>query len=172
MDKLSERIYYDRGYIVLDIDFPKGFPESVTVDNQKLTLKSELHISLINAKKIAKLANPDSPNDTEKKIVDEFKDFIRLKPIEEYKLLGQYRLVQKDDRHSVIVEAQVRGLRDFFDVLNRKFAKNIPYQPTHATLYTLQPDRAIGLLTDEEVVRDSTPIQPEELPRKSFFTER
>ena len=46
---------------------------------------------------------------------------------------------------------RVSNLDTFFDKINADFGLNIPYQPTHVSLYTLTLDEAIGLNSLEDL---------------------
>ena len=47
------------------------------------------------------------------------------------------------------------GLEKFFAELQEKYGVKLPLQPTHITLYTLQPEAGIGILSPHELERDS-----------------
>jgi hypothetical protein len=64
--------------------------------------------------------------------------------------------------------AEVPNLDKFFEKLRDKFHKDIPLQPTHLTLYVNRPERGIGLLSDDELKRDTEPIEIVELENIKF----
>lgn len=161
--KLSDYHIYDNGYIGLVIPVTTGLPDSLFVQGEELTLKTEFHITLINAGAIATLIDKDNSEKIKAEIVTEFKDFVKNQPLEDYKILHIFRLVQRDVRKTVIAQAVVPHLVEFFDRLRRKYKVAIPDQPTHVTMYALRPERGIGILSEEELDRDSQSIEPAEL---------
>lgn len=170
MIKLSDAHAYDAGYITLDIPIPDGLPESVDVNGQKLLLKSEFHISLINAKAIAELIDETNKDRIEAEIVEEFKEFIKEYPLDQYKLLNQFRFVQRDIRKTLIILAEVPNLNKFFERIRSKYKKKIPDQPTHITIYTLQPEKGIGILSEDSLNSESESVEVPELEKSAFIS--
>jgi hypothetical protein len=54
---------------------------------------------------------------------------------------------------------------EFHISLGQKFQKELPAQVAHITLYTLQPNAGIGILSVEELQRDSEIVEVPELQR-------
>ena len=150
---------------------PIGLPVSISLQKEKLLLKSEFHITLINAEEIAKLIDQDNASKIEAEIVTEFEDFIRENPLEDYKILPIFRFVQRKERKTIVALAKVPNLVNFFERLKKKYQTNIPLQPTHVTMYTLQPEVGIGILSNEELERDSKLIEIKELKNLLFDKE-
>ena len=154
--KISIKHNYEFGYIILLVPSPIGLPVSISLQKEKLLLKSEFHITLINAEEIAKLIDQDNASKIEAEIVTEFEDFIR---------------VQRKERKTIVALAKVPNLVNFFERLKKKYQTNIPLQPTHVTMYTLQPEVGIGILSNEELERDSKLIEIKELKNLLFDKE-
>ena len=132
-----------------------GLPGTITLEGSVLSLKTEFHITLIDVKSIASLIDENNVAKTEDEIVEEFKDFIKQLPLEEHTILHSFRFVSRDTRKTIIAMAEVPHLSEFFDRLRQKYGKNLPSQPTHVTIYTLPPGGGIGILSQEELTRDS-----------------
>jgi hypothetical protein len=149
---------YDNGYIGLaNLPLPE-LPKTLSVSGYDLVVKSEFHISLLCTKNIAKLI--DSAGDIEAELVQAFKEFITTSPLTCYTLTGKYELVKRDDRVTVVALANVPGVDQLFAGLSTRYGVTLPVQPTHITLYTLQPEMGIGILSPEELARDGQPVTP------------
>lgn len=154
---ISTRHNYDDGYIgIVNIELD-NLPPTFTIGEYELTLKSEFHISLVCVKKIAPLIDPENVSVIEAEIVEAFKEFIQSTPLTNYTLTDQFRLVRRDDRATLVVLAKVLGIEAFFAKLEEKYDKKLPVQVTHITLYTLQPETAIGIISQEDLERLSEP---------------
>lgn len=159
MNELPKEYSYSLGFIILGNLDLGNLPEHVTVQGFELSQKSEFHISLVCAYILARLIDPEHKARVEGEIVEEFKKFVARQPLSGYKLLPQFRFVQRGQKKTLIVMAEVPGLPDFFATLSHKFQVDLPLQPAHITLYTLQPNAGIGILSDEELQRDSAPVE-------------
>lgn len=158
MNMISEYHNYDNGYIgLVNLTVP-GLPESLEVAGYSLLRKSEFHVSLICARKIAALVDKKRKEEVETGIVTTFLNFIKTSPLEEYAPQNVYRLVKRDERVSLIGMVAVIGLDKFFAELGQQFNTDLPVQPAHITLYTLQPDAGIGVLSDDQLEKDSTVV--------------
>lgn len=164
--KSSPYAGYDIHYMYLrDLDLGE-LPTSIEVDGHTLILKSEFHISLVCAVRLAPLINKRGSDKVAAEIIEAFDGFVKEQPLTDYELSGELRLVKRDEKKTVIVMAKVPNLDKFFDSLRRKYNVDLPTQPTHITLYTLPPDNiGIGILSDEELRRDSIPVKIPELEK-------
>jgi hypothetical protein len=160
---------YLDGYIGLQVKINGELPESLEVYGNKLILKSKFHINLINARATATFIDPNNSETVEADIVSEFKGFITEYSLEHYRIIKQFRFVQRDVRRTIIIMAEVPNLDKFFEKLREKFHKDIPLQPAHLTLYVNRPERGIGLLSDDELTRDTEPIEIPELENIEFY---
>jgi hypothetical protein len=149
---------YDYGYIGLaDIQIDV-LPESVTVEGSTLLRKIEFHISLLHVEGIAQLIDATHAVSIEAELVERFATYITDHDLSHYGSIKHFRLVERADRKSLILMTEVPGLVEFFNELSEAYAVDLPVQPTHITLYTLQPDKGIGLLSDAELERDSREV--------------
>lgn len=157
--KLSDRHILDNGYIgLVDIKL-SGLPDTLEVNGHSLLKKSELHISLACIKLLAPMIDTSRTDALQTEMAELFKEFIKTTPLTDFELTNEYRLVKRDQRVTVIAMVTVPGIKDFFKLLQDKYAVELPLQPTHITLYTLQPDTGIGLLSTEVVEKESEPVQ-------------
>ncbi len=163
---LTQPYSYDNGYISLHMPVTPGLPPTIEVKGYKLLLKSEFHISLIKARFVAELVNPNRQDQIEQEIVAAFEKFIATQPLTEFHPTGVFRLAQVDVRKTVVGMCEVPHLQDFFDQLRATYKVDIPDQPTHITMYTLQPEKGIGLLSPAQLEQDSQVV---EIPEINIF---
>lgn len=152
---ISANHNYDNGYISLVNIVLPGLPIKLKVNEFELLLKSEFHISLICVKRIAPLIDNQKASEIEAEIETFFKDFIKTIPLTDYNVSDVYRLVQREERVTLVVMVDVPGIKQFFEALEAKYGIELPLQPTHITIYTLQPEAGIGILSIEELEKDS-----------------
>ena len=57
----------------------------------------------------------------------------------------------------------LKGVEGLFQYLQQKHNIDFPTQPTHVTLYTLQPEAGIGILSQEQLETDSILVEVPEL---------
>jgi hypothetical protein len=155
---ISPRHNHNNGYIGLVNIELDNLPQKISVGEYELVLKSEFHISLVCTKKIAVLIDPTRVDEIRAEIVESFKQFIQTTPLTNYEITNEFRLIKRDERVTLVVLVVVPGIEDFFAELEEKYDKKIPVQVTHITLYTLQPEVGIGILSLEELERDSEPV--------------
>jgi hypothetical protein len=154
---------YDNGYISLVNISLDNLPDTISVSGYMLLRKTEFHISLICAKKVAPLIDEDNEDKVEAEIVGKFKEFVTQRPLNDFDLLPNLRFVERDERKTLIVMASMPHLDKFFESLSNDYGVNLPVQPAHITLYTLQPETGIGLLSNEELEQYSASVEVSEL---------
>lgn len=151
------------GYIVLDVPYPPELPEQITVYGQTLFRKSELHVSLMALKHLVPLINAANHTVSEEDLVQDFLNYQAEHDLSTFHSTHTYRYVTRKERKTVVGMVDVPNIDGLFDSLQRKYATAIPTQPTHVTLYTLQPEMGIGILSQEELAADSVAIDIPEL---------
>ncbi|HPR09755.1 MAG TPA: hypothetical protein PLT04_04255 [Candidatus Saccharibacteria bacterium] len=154
---------HDNGYISLIIKDLAELPDTITVNGKTLTRKGEFHISLMALKNLVPLINESNISINEDDLVQFFLETQKDVPLSNYELTGELRYVKRDERETVVAMVNVLGVEVLFDKLRDKFSLEIPTQPTHITIYTLQPEAGIGILSPEELDRDSQTITLPEL---------
>jgi hypothetical protein len=156
MEEISPHHNYGFGSVSLANLQLDGLPEKIELEGNVLLRKSEFHITLVSAKKLAPIIDATKAKAIEKEIVQEFLQYIQREPLTRYSLLNTYRFVQRGERKTLVRMVEVPHLVDFFHRLEERYHTTLPLQPTHITLYTLPPDViGIGLLSEEELNRDS-----------------
>lgn len=163
-DVMLSRIHsHGSGYLSFAGIELTGLPETVIVEGQELLRKSEFHISLACLKRLAPMVTSSGPAAVEAEMVELFKDYIETEPLDEFELLPEFRRVSRDERVSLVVMTFVPGLAGYFDVLRHQYGVDFPDQPTHITLYTLQPEAGIGILSAEQIAADTQLVSVPEL---------
>ena len=155
---ITDRHNYDDGYISLvNIDL-LNLPESIDVDGYTLTRKNEFHISLVCLKQLDKLYTSDVLTAKKLELKQAFLDFEKSHNLIEFELTSKYRLAKRGDKVTVVAMADVPNINELFDSLMNATGINIPTQPTHITIYTLQPEVGIGLTSSEQVENETLEI--------------
>lgn len=163
MAKLPQSYGYNDGYIHLaDLRF-EDLPDNISVKGYELQLKTEFHISLVCAKKIAAIIDEQRTEEIQAEIVNKFAEFVSKTPLYIYQPLKIFRFVQRGEKKTVIMMVEVLRLNEFFELLETNYKKKLPRQPTHITLYTLQPEAGIGILSDQQLKQDSEVVKIPEL---------
>ncbi len=171
MEKLPTPYEYERGYIILRVNRFRGLPDKIIIEGTQLLIKSEFHISLVCTKRIAELIDPSQKERIENEIVNLFRSFIEHRNIATFKSTKQLRLVERDERRTLIMMVKLPGLNEFFESLSRQYHQEVPLQPTHITMYTRQPEVGIGILSNEELEHDSKPIEIGDLTAEHISAE-
>ena len=157
----SDKYLYDKGYIYLPIKLEKELPIEIEIENTKLYLKSSFHVSLLCTKNIF---DKYPEKELENKIITSFCNFISNKNISLVKILNEFRFANSGERKTLIVRCEISYLNEFFKELSQEINMDIPLQPTHITLYTLQPDIGIGLNSFRELEEKSIVVKvPDEI---------
>lgn len=133
--------------LIVELD---NLPDNIEVEGYKLQRKSHFHVSLISLGKIIekyKIIRPDFINE----VVNYFCEFVKNNSIDFIRFRDEFRFVAHNERRSVIVMCEVSNLNEFYEIINKKYGFDIAMQPTHITIYTLQPDMGIFLVDDESI---------------------
>ncbi|MFZ1812485.1 MAG: hypothetical protein WAU02_03145 [Candidatus Saccharimonadales bacterium] len=157
---VTQRHNRDDGYIALVDIVLQELPETIHVGALALTKKSEFHVSLMALKHLMPLLGV-----SEDELVHDFLEFQKDHPLIDFALTSEFRLVRRHERASVIVMVDMPEIEKLFVFLRAKYRRDIPTQPTHITLYTLQPETGIGIFSNEALQRDSQRIDVPELDR-------
>lgn len=146
---------HENGYISLRITDFVELPIEITVDQKTLFRKGEFHVSLMALKKLLPLINTVNDDITETDLVQDFLDYQSTVALSDFTLTNELRYVVRGERETIVSMVKVPNIDGLFDVLRAKYGVDIPTQPTHITLYTLQPEIGIGILSQDELERDS-----------------
>lgn len=116
------------------------FPEKIVWDGVSLQRKSEFHVTLLQVKNVAALADASSAE-----AIDFFNTFVARKPIEFVSIFNDFRYAKESEKKVILVRCVVSHIEELFAALNDTFDINVPIQPPHVTLYTLQRDAGIHI---------------------------
>lgn len=144
---------YSKGYIGLPVEI-KNLPETISILGEALQKKSSFHVSLLCVKDIL-VNSPDS----EQKVLDLFCNFVANKDISFVRYTGEFRIAQNEEKKTLVALCEVSNLEEFSKTLSGRLGIEIPPQPTHVTLYTLQPDIGIGLNSRGDMEQKSTLVE-------------
>jgi len=125
-----------------------NLPKQIEVEGCKLALKSNFHVSLVCIGKIIEKHKISIP-DFENLIIKDFCDFIKNNDVSLIRYRDEFRFATENEEKSIVVMAEVSNIDKFFNILNEKYGLKAEVQPTHVTLYTLQPDIGI-FITDSK----------------------
>ncbi len=142
--------------IALPLNFP-DLPKTIEVEEETLLLKDEFHVSLVCSEKIKDKFNVED-SDFIEKLNKDFSEFETEHEIKLTRFRDEYKLVEEENKKAVVCMCDIENLNEFFDLINKKYNLAIPYPPTHATMYTLQPNVGIFLTNDEDIARLAKPI--------------
>lgn len=151
--------------IVLPIDDRQSvsFPRAVSWKNVRLDIKDEFHVTLLNVGTASALSQRPRED-----IVSFFNAYAARRPIALVSFADDFRYVEKDVRKTILVRCVVSNLNLLFEELNRTFEIDMPMQPAHVTLYTLQKNVGIhvpSIEVMERLERVYLPVLEEALPR-------
>lgn len=137
---------------------PQGLPPTLEVEGYMLTLKTKFHVSLIA---IGQIIKKKSIEDLEfqNNVIADFCQFVQTNPVDLLRYRDEYRFMQEEEKRSVVVMCDISNLDKFFDHLNTVYNLKLEYPPTHATLYTLQPNVGI-FMTDSDDMQRLTKVIP------------
>jgi len=153
----GNKFAYSKGYIGLPVVI-NDLPQVIEIEGVRLQRKNSFHVSLVCVKVI--LAKK---SDVEQVVLDEFCRFANINDISFIRYTGEFRLAEHEDRRSLVALCEVSNLNEFLESLSIKLGIDIPHQPTHVTLFTLQPEMGIGINspTDMEVKSTEIAMPPE-----------
>ncbi len=165
MTELTPPYQYDKGYITFPLQggMFSPFPDTITYNDETLFKKSSFHVSLVYIKEISKVI----PEDT---LTSFFNDFVKKTPIMFDSFKEEFRFVVDGERgrKTIVLLCTMSNLEEFFRALNQRFNTNVLTQPAHVTLYTLQKDVGIGIMSPEKMTATKEINVPE--LSKAFVT--
>lgn len=129
-----------------------AFSATVVWDNQKLIKKDTFHFTVLHVETACELmraAGGLQHASAEEKVTAFFNTFVEKHPIDLVSFQDDFRYAQKDEKRTVVVRCIASNLTEFFAELNHTFGIDMPIQPTHVTLYTLQKNVGIHIPSDE-----------------------
>ena len=132
--------------LALDPEIFGHFLSEVHWNSRKLVKKEEFHVTLLHAKATPKLTHV--PNE---ELASFFELFVENNPIELVSFLDDFRYVEEDEKRTIIVRCMVSNLAELFIAFNTVFEVQLPTQPAHVTLYSLEKSVGIHINSDEKM---------------------
>lgn len=134
----------------------KNLPPEVTIDNNKLLLKSSFHISLVCINEIIKKHNISIPKFKDSAVKD-FCEFAATSDIRvmQYK---EFKYAEENNLKTIIITCEVSNLSKFFEIINKKYGLKIEYPPIHVTLYAHDGKTGIFLTDSADIKKFTKPI--------------
>ena len=152
---ITDKHSYGGGYISLRNFDLQNVPEKISIDDYELLKKGEFHVSIMALKNLAPMLNPENPEQSSEQLKQDFLEFVKNHDLTDFRLTGKYRLVKRDERVTVVAMVELKNINALFDYLRSKYSIDFPTQPTHITMYTLQPEAGIGILSQDELTDSS-----------------
>ncbi len=158
--------YKGSGYMGMKKEMPE-LPTSVQIGDAELIPRTSFHTTLVCLKDIQRRLDNDWGVEKESeevaiKTLQIFQDFITKERIEFLGLRDELRFVERGEKKSLIVMCDVSNIGNLFARLSREFKIDIPAQPTHITLYTLQPNIGIAI-SDQAELEETTLVNSDKL---------
>ncbi|HEX8591435.1 MAG TPA: hypothetical protein VF696_01645 [Candidatus Paceibacterota bacterium] len=144
---------YGQGYIGLPVTV-EGLPQEISVGEINLQAKSTFHVSLLCVKYLIRKYGESVEQD----LLSLFCEFTRENSVSFVRYTGEFRFAEMMERKSIIAMCEVSNLESFFELARRELRISLQSQPTHVTLYTLQPELGIGLNTQRDIDQKTRPI--------------
>ncbi|MCR4263754.1 MAG: hypothetical protein NUV98_03500 [Candidatus Roizmanbacteria bacterium] len=157
----GNKFTYSKGYITLPVEI-NDLPESILIEGETLYKKPSFHASLLCVKDIIE---KHGNGNMEERILNFFCSFVKENDISFVKYSGEFRFAKSEERKSLVALCEISNLKKFSESLGQELGIEIPPQPTHVTLYTLQPDVGIGLNNPAAMEEKSAPVQVPEVIR-------
>lgn len=139
-------IYLSYGYLMLPISL--RIISKIKIGSQAFFSKKGYHVSLLSLEHFT---------EAEQKTI---LNFARKFSVKLTRVTNVYRLVTQNDKQSIIVRVRLQGLRKLFSAVNKHFAQNFVYPPTHITLFTMKDQYGIGVNTVGDYRRLTRQISP------------
>ncbi|MDX6768187.1 MAG: hypothetical protein SF051_01535 [Elusimicrobiota bacterium] len=136
--------------VLLPLPGADKLPATLTLGGETFARKAELHATIVGGR--------------ERHPVAALREAARGAQLS-VRPRGEYRLVRKEARRSLIELADINGLDEFYARLEAALGAgrgSIPRPPGHVTLYTAgdPAGRGIALYTEDELAALSSPLEP------------
>lgn len=155
---ITDHHSYGGGYISLRNFNLQNVPEKINIDGYELLKKSEFHVSIMAVKNLAPMLDGEGLEQASEQLKQAFLEFVNVHDLADFHLTSEYRLVKRDERVTVVAMVELENITELFDYLRSKYSVDFPTQPTHITLYTLQPEAGIGKLSQDELAKNSSVV--------------
>jgi hypothetical protein len=145
--------YHPEGYLwyVLPAEAFADLPAQVTVHTMELFKKSEFHVTVLNARAVARaITNVEDSEYVEKELQALLKDYVCHSPMRFEGFLDDLRLAVSADRTSIAARCVMSGLDGYAKTIERHFGYMPQAQPAHVSLYTAS-GAAVGINTENQM---------------------
>jgi hypothetical protein len=172
---LTPHIKLQSGCVALHLSFKPFEPSRLTLAGQEWLAKSELHCTLVSAKRVCSAivqATGHSEAEAQTTLLGSIRNFLEHTQLEQadLKLTDDYRFVAKEDRRSIVRMVKLPSIEALFVQLRRDLNLQIPTQPTHITLFTGGDGRGIGINSNEELTDITKAMTADELAELKRLT--
>ena len=146
---------HPEGYLwhILPVEKFNGLPETVDVEGSSFDKKSEFHVTVVNARGIAReIGGDDSQlvSKVECALQEILSQYIGETPI----LFGHFendlRLAVSAERESIAARCSMKNLDGYFERIKERYGREFLLQPTHVSIYT-KTGAAVGIDTAEQM---------------------
>lgn len=111
------------------------------------------------------MISPDNPDIASQQLLQDFTSYTKNHDLTSFKLTGEFRLVKREDRQTIIAMVELGGVSHLFSHLQDAYQIDLPVQPTHITLFILRPGASVVILTNEKLKTISQKINIPELAK-------
>ena len=140
-----------------------GLPPTIEVGGKRWERHPDPHVSLFDSRRIKRLLPEGDHDELMKQMVKTVTD----SPVEVTGVGPPWRVAEKADRRTLVIGADVKGMKTLYEKLSEQAGVAIPTPPTHVTVYTAPGKKGIGLGMPEEwskLTRQPTPKERVSLP--------
>ena len=128
----------------------EGLPKEISVNENKLFLKSFFHVSLVCINEIIKKYNILNPKFRDS-VLEDFCEFTKTSDIKLLRYSDDFKYAEENNLKTVIILCEVSNLVKFFGILSKKYGLKIEYPPTHVTLYAHNGKTGIFLIDSNDI---------------------
>jgi len=134
----------DEHRIAIVLDLPKtlfdALPQTVEWMGQTYIKKDEFHVTLVH-----------TTSQIEPTLTNLFTKHIAESPIKLISFQNELRSAQKGENCSIAIRCKVTNLESLFEKIKNEMGIEIPPQPTHVTLYSIEKNVGIAIDSEEEM---------------------
>lgn len=141
-------------YLPLEAALFAALPNVIQHGEENLLKKTEFHVSLISMEEVILTVGATADirhKEIAASVFALFNAFVAKTPLKVARLSDDVRFAIDREKKAILVRSVVSHLDEFFAQINKAYGVNVPVQPTHVTLYTLQPNVDIGITTEGQL---------------------
>ena len=147
--------YHPDGYLwyVLPTEKFDALPTMVDVDGYSFIKKSEFHVTVANARRIAREitgGDPQKSIELEDALQKILSDYVARTPISFDHFDNDLRLAVSLERKSIAARCVMQNLEEYFEKIKEMYGREFPLQPAHVSIYT-KTGAAVGIDSVEQM---------------------